>query len=642
MNSRAYSVLDIKSVDEELGIIEGVASTPSTDRMGDIVEPKGAQFKLPIPLLWQHRASEPIGQVIKAKATADGINITARIEKNLLPRINEAWTLIKAGLVRGLSIGFRPLEDEPIKGGDSPFAVRFVKWEWLELSAVTIPANADASIQMIKSIDEEQMRAASGTALEVNVAAINSSPGVTGKSVVRLKGSTVKTTAERIADYEAKRAANEGRMQAIMEKSNEDGTTLDSEQMEEYDTLTAEIKQIDDHLVRLKTLENVQIAKATAVTIDVASDSKKASEARGGSIISVKRNVPPGTAFARYAQAMAFSKGNLMLAHQVAKTRWPDTPEVENVLKSAMDAGTTTDATWALPLWDYQTMVNEFVNLLRPETIVGKVQGLRKVPFNIRVATQTQGSTVGWVGQGLSKPVSELAFSEITLGLAKAAGIVVISQELARTASPSAEAIIRQDLIDTMSVFMDVQFISPSVAAVANVSPASITNGITAIPSTGSTVALITADISSLLTAFINADISPKNPYFVMHPITALGLSLKRTAQDIFAFPDITMSGGTLFGIPVITSRSVPKTTSGGSIIVLFDASEIFFADDGQVMLDVSEQASLQMDSAPATGAQSLVSLWQNNLIGIRAERYMNWKRARDTAVTYLDLVPVY
>ncbi|HET7375515.1 MAG TPA: hypothetical protein VFK30_02340, partial [Anaerolineae bacterium] len=44
---RAYSILEIKSFDEEQRIIEGVATTPTADRVGDIVRPLGAKFKLP-------------------------------------------------------------------------------------------------------------------------------------------------------------------------------------------------------------------------------------------------------------------------------------------------------------------------------------------------------------------------------------------------------------------------------------------------------------------------------------------------------------------------------------------------------------------------------------------------------------------
>src|SRR5688572_936963 len=48
---RAWSTLTVKSVDSERREIEGIASTPSVDRVGDIVEPMGAKFTLPMPLL---------------------------------------------------------------------------------------------------------------------------------------------------------------------------------------------------------------------------------------------------------------------------------------------------------------------------------------------------------------------------------------------------------------------------------------------------------------------------------------------------------------------------------------------------------------------------------------------------------------
>src|SRR5580765_2183139 len=131
--NRAHSLLEIKSFDESSGEFEGIASTPTTDRMGDVVEPKGAKFTLPMPLLWQHRSSEPIGLVTKAKVSADGIIVSGKVMKDLLPRISEAWTLIRAGLVRGLSIGFKPLEMESINPKEPWGAQRFLSWDWMEL-----------------------------------------------------------------------------------------------------------------------------------------------------------------------------------------------------------------------------------------------------------------------------------------------------------------------------------------------------------------------------------------------------------------------------------------------------------------------------------------------------------------------------
>src|SRR3954464_15772907 len=111
---RAYSLLEIKSFDDEQRVVTGIASTPTPDRMEDIVMPDGAKFKLPLPLLWQHDSRQPIGHVTHAKVTAAGIEIVAEIARGVTAEIDKAWALIKAGLVRGLSIGFRPLEAEPI------------------------------------------------------------------------------------------------------------------------------------------------------------------------------------------------------------------------------------------------------------------------------------------------------------------------------------------------------------------------------------------------------------------------------------------------------------------------------------------------------------------------------------------------
>lgn len=154
---RAYSLFNVKAFDDERRELDGIATTPTPDRMGDVVEPKGAVFNLPIPLLWQHQSDKPIGQVTFAKVTKDGISIKAKIAKLSEPgvlrdRLDEAWQSIKTGLVRGLSIGFNPLEMAEMKDTRS---YRFTSWEWLELSAVTIPANSEASIQTVKSFDSE-------------------------------------------------------------------------------------------------------------------------------------------------------------------------------------------------------------------------------------------------------------------------------------------------------------------------------------------------------------------------------------------------------------------------------------------------------------------------------------------------------
>jgi uncharacterized protein len=160
MNNRAYAFIQLKSVDEGERVIEGIATTPTPDRVGDIVNPMGAKFALPLPFLWQHHHDEPIGHVEAAKATEAGISFRARLAKTdepgrLKDRLDEAWQSIKMQLVRAVSIGFRPIKYAFIDDG-----IEFQEWEWYELSAVTIPAQAEATITAVKSIDAELRRAA--------------------------------------------------------------------------------------------------------------------------------------------------------------------------------------------------------------------------------------------------------------------------------------------------------------------------------------------------------------------------------------------------------------------------------------------------------------------------------------------------
>jgi HK97 family phage prohead protease len=186
---RAYSLLTLKAVDDEKRILTGMATTPTPDRVGDIVEPRGAQFSLPIPLLWQHDRDQPIGHVTEAKVTDAGIEVVCQIVKieepgPLQTRLDTAWQSIKSSLVKGLSIGFKDIEYSRI--GDT-YSYRYLKWLWLELSAVTIPANGDCSITAIKSADQAIRRAAFGAPADGRVVRLDpalqkaTAPGASGQ-----------------------------------------------------------------------------------------------------------------------------------------------------------------------------------------------------------------------------------------------------------------------------------------------------------------------------------------------------------------------------------------------------------------------------------------------------------------------------
>jgi HK97 family phage major capsid protein/HK97 family phage prohead protease len=655
---RAYATLGIKAATEAADgkrTFTGVASTISTDRMDDIVVPKGAVYKLPMPLLWQHNSREPIGWVKAVRITDAGIEVDCEVHNETEPgklkdRLDSAWQEMKAGLVRGLSIGFNALEYSRIEGS---YGLKYLSWEWLELSPVTIAANQDCSITSIKSADAALL-AAHGHG-QRGALRLDQPPGASGQRTAKSgfsftsspKGNDM-TLKEQIAALQAARAAKAARMTEIMTKAGDEGRSTDAAEATEFDELQADVEKADADLQRLERLEKSNVQRAAPVAETRGQPARSAVELRGG-VLAVRRNLPKGTAFTRYAMALARTKGSIYEAERfvenmVEKGNWGDTPEVLEAMKAASLAGSTTDSTFASSMVYATDLASEFVELLRPMTILGKfgqggIPDLRRVPFNVRMAAQTGGGTYGWVGEGAPKPVGELTVTEITLRWAKAAGIIVVTDELVKFSNPAVEAVVRRDMLAGMANFSDLQFISPQVFEVANVSPASVTNLVTDVPSTGATADALRTDINTLLGRMWTANLAPTSGVWIMSNRRATAISLMRNALGQKEYPDMTPLGGMLEGFPVIASESVPDTSDGGMIVFL-NADDIFFSDDGPVTIDASREATIQMDTAPdatTTASTVLVSLWQRNLIALRAERYMNWKKRRSAAVQYIS-----
>ena len=611
MHDRAYACLELKSFDAETRTITGLATTPAPDRSGDVMDPLGAVFQLPMPLLWQHDQAKPIGEVIDAQCTPAGILVTARLAQipdagALKSRLDDAWQHVKAGLVRGLSIGWKPIKAAARKGGGHHVS----SWHWAELSLVTIPLNQTATILSIKS-------AALGHPQPSG--APEPFPVVRVKDAPKMK----KTFSEQRAEYERARAGKAARLVELMD-GVEDGATLDAKGQEDYDTAALEIKSLDAHIARLKDCEALNVVQAAPVLQTVPTIATQA----GIPYVQVKAaRVEPGTAFIRATMARVRAKGDSMQALEYAK-QWRDsTPEVEMMIKAAVAPGTTTDPTWAAALVTVRNATEEFLALLRPQTIIGKIPNLRHVPFNTQVPVQTAGGSYGWVGQGAPKPVTKLAIGTAALGIAKAAGIIVITEELAKLSSPSAEAIVRGDMIAGITQFLDQQFIDPAVAEVANVNPASITNGA---PTAASTDSAMT-DLAMILAHFSSNNGGLSGITFVMSENNALAMGMLQNATGGKVFPGMSATGGSAEGFTVVASNAA------GQNVIGLKGDQILFADDGGISIDVSREASVLMDSAPVSDATAVyTSLWQNNLVGLRAERMVNWKRGRSSAVYYL------
>lgn len=138
-----------------------VASDESVDRMGDIILVSGWSFdafKKNAQALWQHNAEEPIGTVSDfEKGTHKGkaalLETIDFYEEGLSPKADLLWKLVDAKKIKAVSVGFIPrkakaawtMDEEERKAlGLGQYGVLYQKQEQLELSLVTIPANANA------------------------------------------------------------------------------------------------------------------------------------------------------------------------------------------------------------------------------------------------------------------------------------------------------------------------------------------------------------------------------------------------------------------------------------------------------------------------------------------------------------------
>ena len=113
-----------------------------------------------------------------------------------------------------------------------------------------------------------------------------------------------------------------------------------------------------------------------------------------------------------------------------------------------------------------------------------------------------------------------------------------------------------------------------------------------------------------------------------MQPRTAVQLHLIGARGGEATFIDLTAKGGQLFGLPCVTTTTVPEDSSGAQIILL-DAGSILLGAGG-VEIASGRHASLQMLDNPtnssATGlATSHVSMWQTDSVAIKVQRQLNW-----------------
>jgi HK97 family phage major capsid protein len=182
--------------------------------------------------------------------------------------------------------------------------------------------------------------------------------------------------------------------------------------------------------------------------------------------------------------------------------------------------------------------------------------------------------------------------------------------------------------------------LDPSVTAVDNVTPASITSGATEVTSTGATGATIKADFRSMLDA-ANSDLT--SPVWIMRRRDAIYLAGLEGADGGLLFPNAPRE---ILGIPTLLTSAVPATAGSPAedrFVVLLDQESVLIADTGRLNIEVSTRATMEMRNDPQanskTGnATAVVSLFQTSSYAVKVVREIGWLRAHDAGVVFMQV----
>ena len=133
----------------DAGTIEGLAwPFGAADRVGDMIEPGAFKsVNVPLPLLFGHDQNEPLGTWTEAAEAAEGLRMKGRLLVDDVSRAREVSALIKAGAVRGISIGFRTKKSTRRPDGGRTIS----ELELLEASIVAIPMHPGARVISAKT-----------------------------------------------------------------------------------------------------------------------------------------------------------------------------------------------------------------------------------------------------------------------------------------------------------------------------------------------------------------------------------------------------------------------------------------------------------------------------------------------------------
>lgn len=292
-----------------------------------------------------------------------------------------------------------------------------------------------------------------------------------------------------------------------------------------------------------------------------------------------------GVRAARWLRAMAATRGDTDKASQLALEKYRDEEVSKALAASEFEGG------GAIVPDEY---VAEIIELLRARTVV-RALGAQPMPMNsgsLTMPFMSSGSSASYVGENKNISKSAPEFGQLQLSAKKLAGLVPISNDLLRDSSPAADNVVRNDLVQAMSLREDLAFIRDDGT---ENKPKGMRHWADTVAdrTTDGALANVVADLAKMIKDLEEANIPLTNGGWAMTPRTKWHLMSLVDGNGNYVFRD-EMLGGELMTYPFLTSTQIPNnladlgtTGTNFSELYLADFNSLIIGENTQLLVDV-------------------------------------------------------
>jgi hypothetical protein len=300
---------------------------------------------------------------------------------------------------------------------------------------------------------------------------------------------------------------------------------------------------------------------------------------------------------------------------EIARLRNTSGRVIDLLEKGAISPITTTDPGAAAILANLSQAFIGSVGLFGAFDQIMAAGGFVNVPLRTRTAVVTLAGSAYEVDEAKAKPISKLALASGQLHYWKTVAITVVTAELMRSIEATAAGLIADELRRAVGYTADQLFTQLLIQN---------TTGVPSTPSSGTSATAFMNDLQNAL-GQIHYGQTSKLFFIVPSGFYKHHLMLMRDSGGWI------MTNGMIQDIRVVRSDVLTDHS------ILLDGTQIAAASD-VVSVDQSSQTSLMLDDAPTNppGFPQLTSLFQNNLIAARVERYVGAEVLRHDALCLL------